>query len=164
MANKIVLFTPEELKNHSFSDGAVAAYAWALANAGTVDEAAVKEFIATRNSMAEGFRDLWEVKSFCEKLAETIKTVVKHAMNEGEEKDLPRCASWNAQTFQSKFSDPVGAAKILAEKYGKDIAAFTCGLSPSQAMKIAGINEDTLKEDVGENFVKTPKERTLVIK
>ena len=164
MATKLVLFTPEELKNHSFSEGAVAAYAWALANAGKVDEAAVKEFITTRNSMADGFRDLWEVKAFCEKLAETIKTVVKHAMNEGDEKDLPRCASWNAQTFQSKFNDPVGAAKLLAEKYGKDIAEFTCTLSPTQAMKVAGIDEDALKDAVGENYVKTPKERTLVIK
>ena len=164
MATKLVLFTPDELKKFSFSEGALAAYAWALANAGKVDEAAVKEFIATRNSMAEGFRDLWEVKAFCEKLVETIKMVVKHAMNEGDEKDLPKCASWNAQTFQCKFSDPVGAAKILAEKYGKDIAEFTCSLTPTQAMKVAGIDEAALTEAVGENFVKTPKERTLVIK
>ena len=31
-------------------------------------------------------------------------------------------------------------------------------------MKVANIDEAALTEAVGENFVKTPKERTLVIK
>lgn len=117
----------------------------------------------TRAGLNEDFRDLAEYMRWCEGVAEMIKAAFKEGMAVDPE-HLPACASWEKETFQSKFTDCVAAARKLAESCGKDVAEFTVGLSPTQAMKVAGIDEDKLVEIVGNNFVKTPKARVLNVK
>lgn len=117
----------------------------------------------TRAGMDDDFRDLWEYMRWCEAVVEIVKEAFRQGMSVDPE-HLPRCASWEKETFQLKFTDAVSAAKVLAEKFGKDLSAFAVGLTPTQAMKVAGIDEKALAEAVGKNFVKTPKARVLNVK
>lgn len=117
----------------------------------------------TRAGMDDAFRDLWEYMRWCEAVAGIIKEAFRQGMSVDME-HLPTCCSWEKETFQLKFNDCVSAARALAEKCGKDLAEFTVGLTPTQAMKVAGIDEAKLTEIVGKNFVKTPKARVLNVK
>lgn len=107
--------------------------------------------------------DLWEYMRWCIVVADSIKAAFKKGMSV-DPAHMPACFSWEKQTYQSKFTDPVAAARALAERFGKDIAEFACSLTPTQAMKVANIDEGALTDIVGKNFVKTPKDRTLNIK
>ena len=120
-------------------------------------------FGPTLAGMDDGIRDLWEHMRRCEAAVESIKAALKAALL-ANMANLPKCCSFEAQTYQCKFTDSVSAAMQLAEKCGIDVAKFTCSLTPTQAMKVAGIGEAELVEKVGDLFVKTPKERTLNVK
>lgn len=120
-------------------------------------------FPDTLAGMDDGIRDLWEHMRRCEAAVESIKNSLKRALL-ANMTNLPKCCSFEAQTYQSKFTDSVTAAMTLADKCGINVAQFTCSLTPTQAMKVAGLTEDELVEKVGDLFVKTPKERTLNVK
>ena len=143
----------------SLTEGAKRAYAF-LSEVPAEDPA----FSDTRAGIpADDYRDLWEYMRWCGVVSESIKAAFKKAMSV-DDAHMPACFSWEKQTYQCKFTDPVAAARALAERFGKDIAEFTCSLTPTQAMKVANIDEDALTDVVGLNFVKTPKDRTLNIK
>ena len=137
------------------TEGAIRAYRF-LTEVDKADPA----YSDTRAGMDDDFRDLWEYMRWCEVGAESIKEGFRQGMSV-DPGHLPACASWEKQTYQLKFGDCVAAARALAERYGKDLAEFAVGLSPQQAMKVAGIGEDELAGVVGKNFVKTPKARVL---
>lgn len=142
----------------ALTEGAIRAYRF-LTEVDKADPA----YSDTRAGMDDDFRDLWEYMRWCEVVIESIKEAFRQGMSVDPE-HLPDCASWAKQSYQSKFGDSVAAARLLAERYGKDIAEFAVGLSPTQAMKVAGITEEELAEVTGKNFVKTPKARVLNVK
>jgi hypothetical protein len=160
MARKEIFIQPLDyiINPSALTEGAMRAYRF-LTEVAKDDPA----YSDTRAGMDDDFRDLWEYMRWCEVVAESIKEGFKQCMKVDPE-HLPACASWEKQTYQLKFTDGVAAARALAAEYGKDVAEFAVGLTPTQAMKVAGIDEDALAGIVGENFVKTPKERVLNMK
>lgn len=140
------------------TDGAKEAYKFI-----TEADKTAADFVEKRAALADSISELATYMRWCKVVAESIQAGLKSCMEVAPE-SLPAGVSWEAQTYQTKFSDCVAAARALAELCGKDVAEFTVGLSPTQAMKIAGIDEAKLVEAVGNNFVKTPKARVLNVK
>lgn len=146
------------MESNSLTEGALRAYTFI-----TEMDKSDPAFVDTRSALSDEFKDLWKYMRWCERVAESIKKAMRSAMEVAED-DLPKGVSWSKVSFQSKFTDGVSAAKAIAERCGKDIALFTATISPTQAMKIASIGEDELTAIVGDNYVKTPKARTLNVK
>ena len=145
--------------NAVLTDAAIAAYNFILST-----DKSHPQYTALRALHAQGFHDLWSYMYQCEEIVENIKGAVKDSMSYDEE-HLPQGIKWKAATYQQKFNDSVAAAKALAAETGKDISEFTLQLSPTQAMKVAGVDLARLKEIVGEgNYVSFPQERALLVK
>ena len=164
MSNVIV--TDAEIANNLIaSEAAAAAYKFALAHAGIeMDDDAAAEFVSKRNEMAGGFRDLWELKSWCEKTAASIKEICKHAFNVGGE--LPNNVKWAKESYTYKFKE--GAASIVAgdlvDRGFVTLDAVYSTLTPSSLSKAAGLTVQKLSELYPDAIDAEPKERTLQIK
>lgn len=158
--------TEEDIKSKlTLSTSAIDTLKFLAAHAGIeMDEGAMQEFIAQRNVRMGEISQIWELKAWCEKTVDFIKTVLKHSFNVGSDEDLPKNVSWSKQSFTDKFTDPEAAVQKLMEIEGTPVENFAKYVTPKQAAEAAGITMDRLYADLGEMVERTPKERTLKIK
>ena len=165
MAKEIIAFSEDDIKNMTLTVSEFDTLKFLAAHAGVeMDEGAQQEFIAQRNARIGEITAIAELKAKAEKLADYIKTVLKHSFNVGNDEDLPKNVSWSKQTFTDKFTDPETAVQKLIEIEGTPIENFAKYVTPKQAAEAAGITMDRLYADLGEMVERTPKERTLKIK
>jgi len=166
MAKEVMAITEEDIKSKlTLSTSAIDTLKFLAAHAGIeMDEGAMQEFIAQRNVRMGEISQIWELKAWCEKTVDYIKTVCKHAFNVGSDEDLPKNVSWSKQTFTEKFTDAGEAVQKLIEIEGTPIENFARYVTPKQAAEAAGITMDRLYADLGDMVERTPKERTLKIK
>ena len=166
MAKEVMTITEEDIKSKlTLSTSAIDTLKFLAAHAGIeMDEGAMQEFIAQRNVRMGEISQIWELKAWCEKTVDFIKTVLKHSFNVGSDEDLPKNVSWSKQSFTDKFTDPEAAVQKLMEIEGTPVENFAKYVTPKQAAEAAGITMDRLYADLGEMVERTPKERTLKIK
>lgn len=166
MAKEVMAITEEDIKSKlTLSTSAIDTLKFLAAHAGIeMDEGAMQEFIAQRNVRMGEISQIWELKAWCEKTVDFIKTVCKHAFNVGSDEELPKSVSWSKQTFTEKFTDAGEAVQKLIEIEGTPIENFARYVTPKQAAEAAGITMDRLYSDLGDMVERTPKERTLKIK
>lgn len=166
MNSKVIIFSSKDLQTpRALTAEALDAYTYALNNAGIETD---EQFIAKRNAKAIGFSELWEFKSWCEKVAECIKEVCKHSFNIGTSEDLPQNVSWSKQTFSRSFDEPLEAIKRVAENENTPVEEIIDKLllntTPKQLENAAGIKEERLDAIAGDLITKKEKERVLKIK
>ena len=165
MAKEIIAFSEDDIKNMTLTVSEFDTLKFLAAHAGVeMDEGAQQEFIAQRNARINEIVSISELKSKAEKLADYLKTVLKHSFNVGNDEDLPKNVSWSKQTFTDKFTDPEAAVQKLIEIEGTPVENFARYVTPKQAAEAAGITMDRLYADLGDIVERTPKERTLKIK
>ena len=165
MAKEIVAFSEADIKGMTLTTSEFDTLKFLASHAGIeMDEGAQQEFIVQRNARIGEITAIAELKAKAEKLAEYLKTVLKHSFNVGNDEDLPKNVSWSKQTFTEKFTDAGEAVQKLIEIEGTPIENFARYVTPKQAAEAAGITMDRLYADIGEMVERTPKERTLKIK
>lgn len=168
MAKEVMIFTADEIKTPAaLTPAALDAYRFALEKAGIeTNEDALPEFISARNAKAGGFADLWEFKSWCEKVAASIKEVAKHAFNVGSADELPNNVSWSKQSFTYEFQEGAGAivAKSLVNKGLVTKDTLLNLLTPTALAKACGLTVEKIMDMYPDTVVEKPKERTLKIK
>ena len=165
MAKEIIAFSEDDIKNMTLTVSEFDTLKFLAAHAGVeMDEGAQQEFIAQRNARINEIVSISELKAKAEKLADYLKTVLKHAFNVGDADSLPKNVSWSKQSFSEKFADAGEAVQKLIEIEGTPIENFARYVTPKQAAEAAGITMDRLYADLGEMVERTPKERTLKIK
>lgn len=165
MAKEIIAFSEEDIKNMTLTVSEFDTLKYLSAHAGIeMDEEAQREFVAQRNARINEIVSISELKAKAEKLADYLKTVLKHSFNVGSDEDLPKNVSWSKQSFTDKFTDPEAAVQKLMEIEGTPVENFAKYVTPKQAAEAAGITMDRLYADLGDMVERTPKERTLKIK
>lgn len=166
MAKEVMAITEEDIKSKlTLSTSAIDTLKFLAAHAGIeMDEGTMQEFVAQRNVRIGEISQIWELKAWCEKTVDFIKTVCKHAFNVGSDDELPKNVSWSKQTFTEKFTDAGEAVQKLIEIEGTPIENFARYVTPKQAAEASGITMDRLYADLGDMVERTPKERTLKIK
>lgn len=172
MASKEVMaITPEDIHAHiALSQSAAETLKWMLENAGRIDEGdtlAVQEFVALRNAHASAIRECWELKAWCEKAADSIKTVTKLTMNTGSEEELPEGFSWNRQAFTYEFAEGAGhiVARDLIDKGLVTVEQILDAVTPSALAKIAGLKTEKIAKQYGDDVViQNAKDRNLKVK
>ena len=165
MAKEVMAFTESDIKGMTLTTSEFDTLKFLAAHAGVeMDEGAQREFIAQRNARINEIVSISELKAKAEKLADYLKTVLKHSFNVGNDEDLPKNVSWSKQTFTEKFTDAGEAVQKLIEIEGTPIENFAKYVTPKQAAEAAGITMDRLYADLGDMVERTPKERTLKIK
>ena len=165
MAKEIIAFSEEDVKNMTLTVSEFDTLKYLSAHAGIeMDEEAQREFVAQRNARIVEIVAIAELKAKAEKLADYLKTVLKHAFNVGSDEDLPKNVSWSKQSFTDKFTDTEAAVQKLMEIEGTPVENFAKYVTPKQAAEAAGITMDRLYADLGSLVERTPKERTLKIK
>ena len=166
MATKeIMAFSEADIKNMTLTTSEFDTLKFLSVNAGIdMDEEATREFVAQRNARINEIVSISELKAKAEKLADYLKTVLKHSFNVGSDEDLPKNVSWSKQSFTDKFTDPEAAVQKLMEIEGTPVENFAKYVTPKQAAEAAGITMDHLYADLGDMVERTPKERTLKIK
>lgn len=167
MAKEMIILTAEEIgANLKATDSAMEAYKFALAHAGlTQDEGEEADFITKRNAKG-GWRDLWEFKAWCEKTAESIKEVCKHAFNVGTTDQMPIGISWKSGGTTKSFADGAGAMVIqslINKKLVTKEQIFDL-LDPSKVAKAAGIKVEKLMDMFPDTVKETPKACSLMVK
>ena len=165
MAKEIIAFSEDDIKNMTLTVSEFDTLKFLAAHAGVeMDDGAQQEFVALRNARIGEITAIAELKAKAEKLADYLKTVLKHAFNVGSEDDLPKNVSWSKQTFTDKFTDTETAVQKLIAIEGTPVENFARFVTPKQAAEAAGITMDRLFADLGEMVERIPKERTLKIK
>lgn len=166
MATKeIMAFSEADIKGMTLTVSEFDTLKFLAAHAGIeMDESAQQEFVAQRNARINEIVSISELKAKAEKLADYLKTVLKHSFNVGNDEDLPKNVSWSKQTFTDKFTDTEAAVRKLIEIEGTPIENFSKYVTPKQAAEAAGVTMDRLYADLGDMVERTPKERTLKIK
>lgn len=166
MATKeIMAFSEADIKKMTLTTSEFDTLKFLASHAGVeMDEGAQQEFIAQRNARINEIVSISELKAKAEKLADYLKTVLKHSFNVGNDEDLPKNVSWSKQTFTEKFTDTEAAVQKLIEIEGTPVENFAKYVTPKQAAEAAGITMDRLYADLGDMVERTPKERTLKIK
>ena len=166
MATKeIMAFSEADIKGMTLTVSEFDTLKYLSAHAGIeMDEEAQREFVAQRNARINEIVSISELKAKAEKLADYLKTVLKHAFNVGSDEDLPKNVSWSKPTFTDKFADTEAAVQKIIEIEGTPIENFARYVTPKQAAEAAGITMDRLYADLGDMVERTPKERTLKIK
>lgn len=167
MAKKEMILSQKEISENLYaSDAAKSCYQFALDNAGLeMDDAAKADFVVKRNAKT-GWRDLWELKAWCEKTASSIKDILKHTFNEGTEEELPDYVKWAKQSFTYDFKEGAGAivAESLVKKHLCNREDFLSQLTVSQVVKASGLSVDKIMSLFPDIIIEKPKERTLSIK
>lgn len=167
MAREVMILDVKEITENLFStDAAKACYSFALAHAGIeMDDGALADFIVQRNAKS-GWRDLWELKAWCEKTAASIKEVSKHTFNVGTADELPSYVKWTKQSYTYEFQE--GAAAAVAEALIKKRLVTKEQLlntvSVAAMVKAAGLTTEKLMDMFPDTILEKPKERTLSIK
>lgn len=167
MAKEVMIVEPAEVTaNLKATDAAIDAYSFALKHAGLKEEDGAKaDFVTIRNAKS-GWRDLWELKAWCEKTAASIKEVCKHAFNEGTAEELPAYVQWAKQSYTYEFAE--GAAAIVANALvAKKLVTkdqLLNMLTVSNLSKASGLTVEKLVDMFPDTIIEKPKERTLSIK
>lgn len=168
MAKEVMILNANEIKTPAaLTAEALAAYKFAIDNAGINmdDDGAVADFVNERNLKANGFRDLWECKSWFEKYAASIKEVAKHTFNVGSEEDLPANVKWAKQSYTYEFADD--AAVIIADTLIKKRLVtkeqLFLQLNVNQLLKASGLTLEKLTDMFPDTILAKAKERTLSI-
>jgi hypothetical protein len=165
MAKEVMAFTESDIKGMTLTTSEFDTLKFLSEHAGKeMDLKEQQEFIAQRNARINEIVSISELKAKAEKLADYLKTVLKHAFNAGREEDLPKNVRWSKLTFTEKFTDAGEAVQKLIEIEGTPIENFARYVTPKQAAEAAGITMDRLYADLGDMVERTPKERTLKIK
>lgn len=165
MAKEIIAFSEDDIKNMTLTTSEFDTLKFLSVHAGIeMDEEATREFVAQRNARINEIVSISELKAKAEKLADYLKTVLKHAFNVGSDEDLPKNVIWSKQSFTDKFTDTEAAVRKLIEIEGTPVENFARYVTPKQAAEAAGITMDRLYADLGDMVERTPKERTLKIK
>lgn len=167
MASKVMILTTNEIAENLYaSAGAKEAYDFAVKNAGMdMSDEGMADFVVRRNEKT-GWRDLWELKAWCEKTAASIKEMMKHSFNVGPEDQLPPYVKWTKPSFNYEFAD--GAAALVAEglvkKHLCNREDFLSQLTVSQVVKASGLTVEKLADLFPDVILEKPKERTLSVK
>lgn len=169
MAKEVMAITEEDIKSKlTISTSAFDTLKFLAAHAGIeMDEGAMQEFIAQRNVRMGEISQIWELKAWCEKTVDFIKTVCKHAFNVGSDEELPKSVSWSKQSYTYEFEE--GQAHVIANNLiecgliANKEQLFDC-VTVSAMQKAAGITMDKMLELYHDGIVIKPKERTLKIK
>lgn len=165
MAKEVMAFTESDIKGMTLTTSEFDTLKFLSEHAGKeMDLKEQQEFVAQRNARINEIVSISELKAKAEKLADYLKTVLKHAFNVGSDEDLPKNVSWSKQSFTDKFTDPEAAVQKLMEIEGTPVENFAKYVTPKQAAEAAGITMDRLYSDLGDMVERTPKERTLKIK
>lgn len=168
MAKEVMIFTADEIKAPAaLTEAALDAYRFALERAGMpMDENAEAEFISERNSKAGGFTDLWEFKSWCEKVAESIKEVGKHAFNVGTAEDFPKNVSWKKGGGKYKFMPEAGhiIGKSLVSRKLTTTDKLLDQVTPSAMASAANMKVEGLMEMFPDTIIYDQNQPSLVIK
>ena len=168
MAKDIILSVEEINQKCVASEEAVAAYKWAVNNAGRIDESdekAVEEFVRNRNTL--DWVSLREFREWLKKTADSIDKVMKHAMNVGTEEQLPKCAKWNKQSYTPKWSDDNGGSFVSEELVKKGLVTsiqLEAELTPNQVAKASGMTVEKIATMFPDLVIFEPKARVLNIK
>lgn len=169
MAKEVMILNAEEIKMPAaLTAEALAAYKFAVENAGINmdDDGAVADFVNARNLKANGFRDLWECKSWFDKFSASIKEVEMHAFNVGGEEDLPANVKWAKQSYTYEFMGDAGVliADTLIKKHLVTKEQLFQQLSVANVLKASGLTLDKLVDMFPDTVLAKPKARTLNIK
>lgn len=168
MAKEVMIFTADEITTPAaLTPAAVDAYRFALEKAGIeTDEDALPEFISARNAKAGGFADLWEFKSWCEKVAESIKEVGKHAFNVGTAEELPKNVSWKKGSGKYKFKPEAGhiIGKSLVSRKLTTTDKLLDQVTPSAMASAANMKVEGLMEMFPDTIIYDQNQPSLVIK
>ena len=168
MAKEIIAFTESDIKNMTLTTSEFDTLKFLSVNAGIdMDEKATREFVAQRNARIGEITAIAELKAKAEKLADYLKTVLKHSFNVGNDEDLPKNVSWSKQSYTYEFEE--GQAHVIANNLmecgliSNKEQLFDC-VTVSAMQKAAGITMDKMLELYHDGIVIKPKERTLKIK
>ena len=168
MAKEIVAFSEADIKGMTLTTSEFDTLKFLASHAGIeMDEGAQQEFIVQRNARIGEITAIAELKAKAEKLAEYLKTVLKHSFNVGSDEDLPKNVSWSKQSYTYEFEE--GQAHVIANNLiecgliANKEQLFDC-VTVSAMQKAAGITMDKMLELYHDGIVITPKERTLKIK
>lgn len=168
MAKEVMAITEEDIKSKlTLSTSAIDTLKFLAAHAGIeMDEGAMQEFIAQRNVRMGEISQIWELKAWCEKTVDFIKTVCKHAFNVGSDEDLPKNVSWSKQSYTQAFADGAGSVvcDTLIKKHLVNKEDILGAVTFPALVKASGITADKLKDMFPDTVIETPKERTLKIK
>lgn len=170
MASKeVMIVTPEDIHDHvTLSASAADTLKWLVSHAGIeMDDDARADFVVMRGLRDNDIRELWELKAWCEKVIDCLKTVCKHAYNVGGEETLPKNVSWSKQSYTYEWAEethPSGIAKGLVDSGLATEYDFLDTVSVNAMAKAAGITVEKLMQLYPEHIVMKPKERTLKIK
>lgn len=166
MAKEIILTVEEIGRNCVASKRAIDAYEWALTHAGVeLDEVQTESFVNDRNS--HDWVALREFQQWLKKTADSIDIVMKHTMNIGSEEQLPLCASWAKQSFNSEWTaDGYGSivSRSFVDKGIVKADELLNQLTPSNIAKASGLSVDRIAEMYPGSVNFKPKARTLHIK
>lgn len=168
MAKEIIAFSEEDIKNMTLTVSEFDTLKFLASHAGVeMDDGAQQEFVAQRNARIVEITSIAELKAKAEKLADYLKTVLKHAFNVGNDDDLPKNVSWSKQSYTYEFEE--GQAHVIANNLiecgliANKEQLFDC-VTVSAMQKAAGITMDKMLELYHDGIVVKPKERTLKIK
>ena len=167
MAKEIIAFSEADIKGMTLTTSEFDTLKFLAAHAGIeMDEGAQQEFIAQRNARIGEITAIAELKAKAEKLADYIKTVLKHSFNVGNDEDLPKNVSWSKQSYTQAFADGAGAVvcDTLIKKHLVNKEDILGAVTFPALVKASGITADKLKEMFPDTVIETPKERTLKIK
>lgn len=168
MAKEVMAVTPEDIHDHiTLSASAADTLKWLVAHAGIeMDDDAQADFVVMRGLRDNDIRDLWELKAWCEKVVDCVKTVCKHAYNVGGEDTLPKNVSWSKQSYTYEFAEgaaPIVANALITKKLVTKDQLFDT-LTVTGICKATGITTDKLIGMFPDVVIEKPKERTLKIK
>lgn len=168
MAKEVMAFTESDIKNMTLTVSEFDTLKFLAAHSGVeMDEGAQQEFVAQRNARIGEITAIAELKAKAEKLADYLKTVLKHSFNVGSDEDLPKNVSWSKQSYTYEFEE--GQAHVIANNLiecgliANKEQLFDC-VTVSAMQKAAGITMDKMLELYHDGIVIKPKERTLKIK
>jgi hypothetical protein len=167
MAKEIIAFSEDDIKSMTLTVSEFDTLKFLAAHAGVeMDEEAKREFVAQRNARINEIVSISELKAKAEKLADYLKTVLKHSFNVGSDEDLPKNVSWSKQSYTQAFADGAGAVvcDTLIKKHLVNKEDILGAVTFPALVKASGITADKLKEMFPDTVIETPKERTLKIK
>ncbi len=164
MAEKSTTATAAQLAEVGIPYELCTLYEWALTATASVDESLQQNLVADRNAQTAQIKELWHKIDLLEQAASSIKSVVKKLYKVGPEKDLPKGISWNAETYTTKFSDPVTAIQKLLVATNTPWERLIKYVSPANAREACGVTDKKMDELVGDLITKTPKDRVLNMK
>ena len=164
MSKKTTIATAAQLAEVGIPNELCNLYEWALFATAAVNESLPQDLVADRNARTAQIKKLWHKIDLLEQAASSIKTIVKKLYKVGSETDLPKGISWNAETYTTKFSEPITAIQKLMVATNTPWERLVKYVSPANAREACGVTDKEMNELVGDFIIKTPKDRALSVK